>query len=129
MRIPLLLLLFSVALPTHALDCESAKTDQEIAQCELLELENDDAKVGAELQRVRAIFLEPSVRKSDREDALKAIEAAQKSWEAFREADCQAVYAMNASGTIRHPAYAMCLRYHSKQRLLQLKELSERGSY
>jgi len=125
----LFLLALLIASPTYALDCETAKTDLDIAQCELRALEKEDAAVATELQRVQAIFLQPDVREEDRLDALKAIEAAQNAWEAFREVDCQAVYAMNATGTIRHPAYAMCLRFHSKQRLMQLKELSERGSY
>jgi len=63
---------------------------------------------------------ESSESKAAREDALKGLESAQKSWEAYRKAECGALYDNWREGTIRGAMYQSCWRDVTEARTLAI---------
>ncbi len=57
---------------------------------------------------------------SNTKTTLAAFEASQKAWEAFRKAECDAVYDWWSGGTIRGAMYEGCLRSETKARTEQI---------
>ena len=55
-------------------------------------------------------------------DALTGLDASQKTWEAFRKAECEAVYSWWSQGTIRGAMYQGCMQSLTKSRTQQVWE-------
>ena len=51
----------------------------------------------------------------------KKLIVAQRAWVKFREADCAAVYAKSASGTMRTGLFIGCMQSHAEQRIKTLE--------
>ena len=55
-------------------------------------------------------------------EAAEKLLAAQRAWTGFRDAECQAVYALNADGAERNLAQMECLSARTRERTRQLRE-------
>jgi uncharacterized protein YecT (DUF1311 family) len=53
---------------------------------------------------------------------LAALDSAQKAWEVFRKAECEAVYDNWSGGTIRGSMYQACMQSLTKARTAQVRE-------
>lgn len=118
-RAPAWPLLVLCAWPIAALDaagCGDAVSDAEINECFNADLARADEAVDRAYRRVLAELEAPATS-----EARDAVVRAHRHWHAFREADCDAVFAFNQGGTVRLPAYAMCMTAHAQQRQEQLE--------
>ncbi len=111
-----------------ALDCANAITTPDINECVAIEKDKVEVKLNETYQRVLA-FLDNSdpLIKEDAAKAKMKLKEAQRAWITFREADCDAVYAYNASGTIRTVMWIGCMQTHAEQRIAELNSFMEGG--
>lgn len=111
-----------------ALDCAQAITTPEINECASIEQQEVETQLNATYQKVLA-FLDQAdpLIKDDAARAKAKLMEAQRTWIKFREADCDAVYNLNASGTIRNVMRIGCMQAHGKQRIGELNGLIEGG--
>ena len=92
--------------------CNSPVTS-DIEACLTLELERADSSLSEYLKEARKTCAE------DAED-MAALEAAQKAWAQYVEADCKAAHQHWIQGTIRGAAYLSCKVIHTKSRTCDL---------
>ena len=64
--------------------------------------------------------LDPSV--------FASLKTAQRSWIAFRDADCSFQYERYGDGSMRNIAHSACMMSHTAQRAIDLYALSEEGN-
>ena len=69
---------------------------------------------------LNAVYKRLQDRKSDDEDAAKALVEAERAWTAFRDAECRFDSADNLGGSIYPMVYADCLERLTRTRIEQL---------
>ena len=123
----LLLVAVSVFLPqTAQASCDDAVTTMEINDCAQQEFD----KTEAELNRVWKQVMAHLDELADEPDAVAAkaqLRTAQKTWVNYREQDCQAVYTMHQSGSIRTLMHLGCKTAHADRRTRELSEWLAEG--
>lgn len=123
-----LLALALTLLPLYAVaadPCDTAVSDPDINECAAQEYSRVDGILNTTYKKVLA-----DLKASGKEypDALKARQElikAQRLWVSFREADCNAIFTLHQSGTIRVLMYHSCMTSHSEQRIKELKEFNQ----
>lgn len=109
-----LALLSSSALSASAgIDCQNARTTIDINQCAAIELESAQAQLAEYLQ---ASF----EHHADDPELVAAIKAAQKDWQAYLAAHCDAVYTQWRDGTIRGVMSLSCKTQLTQQRTYEV---------
>jgi len=111
-----------------ALDCANALTTPDINECASVEQKKVEARLNTTYKTVLAYLdhADPIIKDDAASAKLKLIEA-QRAWIKFREADCQAQYEFNASGTIRTVLWISCMQAHAEQRTRDLESFSSGG--
>lgn len=108
-------------------DCgETAETTIELNDCAKQELDRAEARLNKTWKEVMARLAE----RTDEPDATAAREQlrdAQRTWVKFREQDCQAVYTLWQSGTMRTLLHLGCLSGHADRRTKDLEEWLAEG--
>ena len=101
-------------------ECGQFISDADIIDCVTQESEGADASLDDALS---SLLGELESQGQDDPNALKAQELlvrAQNQWTAFRKTDCDARFAINQGGSVRIPAYQLCMTDHAQQREQQL---------
>ena len=100
--------------------CQQATPDggttMGIASCIQAESEVWDAILNRKYKEVRAAF-------SQEQGLADQLMTAQRAWIAFRDAECQLVYAMWIDGTIRVVAASECVLRMTARRALELRDI------
>nr|WP_255784065.1 lysozyme inhibitor LprI family protein [Lysobacter chinensis] len=114
------------SVPTRAgaddIDCAQASATMEIDICMSREYERADVELNTSYKRLRAQLQ----RFEDEFDCAactgmsEMLVEAQRHWIAFRDRDCDAVYAHAADGSGRNQALLECLIEHTRTRTRQL---------
>lgn len=122
--VPLLLALTTGA--ASALDCAEAITTPEINECAAIEQQAVEKRLNAAYRKVLAYLdsAEPAIADDAARARARLVEA-QRAWIRFREADCDALYELNASGTIRTVLWIGCMQSHAERRIEQLDDFME----
>ena len=100
--------------------CQQATPDGSttigIASCIQAESEVWDTILNRKYKEVRAAF-------STEQGLAEQLLAAQRAWIAFRDAECQLVYAMWIDGTIRITIASECVLQMTARRALELRDM------
>ncbi len=110
-----------LASDADAIDCSQAITTPDLNECASIEKDKVEARLNETYKQVLA-----SLDQSDplfKDDAARAkakLIEAQRAWIRYREADCDARYSLNASGTIRTVIWFGCMRSDAEQRIKEL---------
>jgi len=109
-----------------ALDCSKAFTTPDMNECARIEQEKVEAELNATYKRALAFLdgRDPPIKEDAARAKAKLIEA-QRAWITFRESDCEAVYSLNSSGTIRTLMWIGCMRSRAEQRIKELNRLMD----
>lgn len=102
-------------------ECGQFISDADIIACVTQESERADTSLDNTL---RSLLDELKSQGRENPHALEARELlvhAQDQWAAFRQTDCDARFALNQGGSVRIPAYQLCMTDHAQQREQQLK--------
>lgn len=102
-------------------ECGQFISDADIIDCVTQESERADASLD---DTFRSLLDELESQGRDNPHALEARDLlvhAQNQWAAFRKTDCDARFALNQGGSVRIPAYQLCMTDHAQQREQQLK--------
>ncbi|WP_178114752.1 lysozyme inhibitor LprI family protein [Pseudomonas saliphila] len=102
-------------------ECGQFISDADIIDCVTQESERADARLD---ETLRALLDELESHPQNNPHALETRELlvhAQDQWAAFRKTDCDARFALNQGGSIRIPAYQLCMTDHAQKREQQLK--------
>lgn len=107
-----------------AIDCAKANTTPEINECAHAEQQKVEQKLNATYQAALNFLdqMDPLVKDDAVKAKAKLIEA-ERAWIKFREADCDAVFSLNASGTIRTVLRIGCMKSHAQSRIQDLENL------
>lgn len=89
--------------------CAGAITTLAINQCAQAQVQQAEGQMETYLAAARNRYAEDS-------QALGALQAAQQRWSAFRQAHCDAVYALWREGSIRGLMHSQCMRQQTRQR-------------
>ena len=111
MRTLLTLLFFLPITSVSALDCSKAISTLDISRCSKIEQE----KVESELNKVYK-----RVMKNLEAKTKQSLRKAQRIWVKFRKADCDAVYAHNAPGSMSGLMYSGCMKSRAEHRIKEL---------
>ena len=123
MRKLLLLLLCLLAYlgPAHgAVSCEDSGLQSPIGAC--LKSASDEAEVELNaayrglLSRLSSTTGQPGARAAMRE----SLRLAQRSWVAYREADCRALYMIHEGESVQEMNYIQCMTARAKTRIEEL---------
>lgn len=93
----------------------------EINACMAAELQKVEADLNATYARVVKSLSLPDRPDLPRSAWLVKLRNAQRAWVAFREKNCDAVYELNAGGSIRNMRYLACMRRHADARARELE--------
>lgn len=110
----------------HALDCDTAQTQQDMNQCAHLDWQAADGDLNAEYKRARA-----TMRRIDGDlpqnlaGAEATLRDAQRAWITFRDAACAAEGFLFRGGSMEPFMVSSCLATLTRQRTQALKSLSE----
>jgi len=126
MKLPWLLLLIITASSARASDlCDKAYTTIELNKCGESEYQKADNKLNAAYRA--ALKISESIEDAQqRKDTRQALVEAQWIWVKFRDKDCDAVYNLWSSGTIRGVAYWGCMYDRTEQRTKELESFTFR---
>lgn len=103
-------------------DCSNAITTMEVDICASRELEIVETDLNKAYQSLMRGLTKPEPGEEENYAlARKRLLEAQRAWVTFREADCQAQYALHASGTIRNAIYIGCMSERATQRIKELR--------
>jgi uncharacterized protein YecT (DUF1311 family) len=100
--------------------CEKAHTTPEINACARKELDLADVALNSMYQSVLTQLTQASKDEPESGEAKLQLIAAQREWVRFREHDCQAIFTLWRTGTIRTLQYLTCMQMHAEQRTKQL---------
>jgi len=123
--VSVLLLFPLVALADDA--CDRAVSDPEINECVARDFERADKALNA---AYRKTLSELQAQGKDQPEALEAratLIKAQRLWVEFRENDCDALFTLNQSGTIRTAMYYGCMTSHAQQRTKELEDFGDQA--
>lgn len=126
MRTFVLLLLGTLATGAFAAsepkpDCANALTTVQMTQCAALDADAAEAQLNTAYQQLLKRLGQPDTATDKFSLMRQKLQVAQRAWIKFRDADCDAVYQVNASGTIRGLAALGCKRAHAEQRTKELQ--------
>jgi uncharacterized protein YecT (DUF1311 family) len=94
----------------------------EISNCLDDELAKTEVVLNGLYGRVMRELSKPDQSLMTYSNIKKKVIDAQRAWVSFREKDCEAVYELNSSGSIRNIRYISCMRKHAEDRIRELKE-------
>lgn len=119
----LALLLASLANAEEAadLDCENALTTRDMEQCIAIESDKAEAALNQTYQRLVKQLTHPDTEHENYTEYRKKLLDAQRAWIKFRDADCDALYALNSSGSMRNIVYLSCKQQRAEQRTKELE--------
>ena len=124
-RLLLLAALFTscaaVAATEPKLDCANASTTVAMTQCAALDADAAEAKLNAAYKALVKNLSQPDTATDNYTLMRQKLQAAQRAWIKFRDADCDAVYQVNSSGTLRGLAAVGCKRQRAEQRTRELQ--------
>ena len=100
--------------------CEKAYTTPEINACARKDLDRADAALNSMYQSVLTRLTKASKDEPESGEAKLQLIAAQREWVRFREDDCQAIFTLWRTGTIRTLQYLTCMQSHAEQRTKEL---------
>ena len=111
------------------IDCAEATATPELNHCAEIRLKKADSELGAALGRARAkIAKTDSDKPYDPASWTAEVEAAQKAWAAFREADCKGLVPNEwQGGTGATLAVLECMAQMTEQRAFELTERYREG--
>jgi len=95
--------------------CPNAVTTLEINRCLSKEIAHAESDLNRYLAEARRLLAEES-------EAAAALDRAQASWLAYRDADCNAVFELYAQGTIRGPMGGGCKLIRTQRRIHDIWE-------
>jgi uncharacterized protein YecT (DUF1311 family) len=102
--------------------CASAQTTKQINECKHRQLERADSELNATYQKVLTRLSAPDALGRPQDEEKKSVVEAQRHWVKFREANCFAVWSLNADGTVRTALNIGCLEELAVQREQQLRK-------
>ena len=106
-------------------DCINASTTVEMTQCAALDVDAADAKLNDAYQQALKSMNQPDTD-SDKYSAMRQqLQAAQRAWITFRDADCAAIYQVHASSSLRALSALGCKRTRTEQRTKELQAYFE----
>ena len=115
------LLLFSAATFASAQDsCDEAYSTPDVNLCAAKDLDQAEIALNKTYQSVLDELLTESKDNPDAGEARKQLINAQRMWVQFREDDCQAIFTLWRSGTVRTLQYLTCMQNHAEQRTKEL---------
>lgn len=119
----LVLLSFIFCIGTaQALDCSKAITTPDINACASVEQKKVEARLNEVYQRIINGLSQPDTETEKYSEMKNTLISAQRAWVKFREADCNAVFTRNASGTIRTVMFIGCMQAHAERRIKDLED-------
>lgn len=123
-QIPLLVsvLMCMPAIAFAKINCKTAATTPEINECAQIKLQAVEKKLNETYRRVLKSLDRPDEDSESFTQIKKSLVEAQKSWVVFRDKDCDAVYTLHASGTIRTVMSISCMQRHAEKRIKDLSE-------
>jgi uncharacterized protein YecT (DUF1311 family) len=121
MRVLIALLLLACSASAAAINCANAITTLDINECASREQAKVEAKLNKVYQRVLKSLDKPDEELEKYSEMKKKLIVAQRAWVKFREADCDAVYAKSASGTMRTVLFIGCMQSHAEKRIKELE--------
>lgn len=95
-------------------DCANAQDQATMNECAGKALKKSDAELNA-------VYKEIEQRLKDDSDTTKLLVTAQRSWVAFRDAECTFSNSRSADGSVYPMIYAMCIDGLTQLRTKQLK--------
>ncbi len=110
-----------VAFAAPAPDCANASTTVQMTQCAAQDADAAETRLNAAYQQLVKQLTQPDTATDKYSEMRQKLQAAQRAWIKFRDADCEAVYQVNASGSIRGLAALGCKRAHAEQRTKELQ--------
>lgn len=119
--LPITLLISLIPITSHALNCKKALTTSDINECARAEQKIVEAKLNKTYQRVLKGLDQPDNETEKYSEMKQKLIEAQSAWGQFRKADCDAVYARYAGGTIRSVMFIGCMLQHAEQRIEALE--------
>jgi uncharacterized protein YecT (DUF1311 family) len=117
-------LLFSLSAQadTHTeLDCSKVFSTSDIEQCAAIELDKTEAQLNDAYKHLVKQLTQPDTAQDNYIEYRKKLLTPQRAWITFREADCDAQYAIHSSGTIRNIVYLGCKQQRAEQRIKELE--------
>jgi uncharacterized protein YecT (DUF1311 family) len=109
-----MLVLAAGAGAARAAECGDNSNQRELDACAGRSFQKADAELNADCKRVVE-------RLKDDADTAKLLVQAQKSWLAFRDAECEFSTALTRGGTIRSMLVTMCREKLTRKRIGDLK--------
>ncbi|MGR5461846.1 lysozyme inhibitor LprI family protein [Photobacterium damselae] len=109
----LMILSFSTLADDEVLDCDNPMNTIQINQCAAIKLETAQAQL---VQYLKASL----THNANDPELVEAIKAAQKDWQAYMTAHCNAVYTQWREGTIRGVMAISCKTELTEQRTHEL---------
>ncbi|SFN04569.1 Uncharacterized conserved protein YecT, DUF1311 family [Izhakiella capsodis] len=97
-----------------AVDCTKATTQAEMNQCANADYKNADSELN---------LIYKHVLKSTSGEHKSLLQAAQRKWIEYRNADCQFQTFKSKSGTVWPMNFSTCLENKTRQRTKELKEM------
>ncbi|MDQ0475071.1 lysozyme inhibitor LprI family protein [Labrys wisconsinensis] len=113
-RLVVLLALLALAPAARADDCADAADQRTMGECVGKSYQAADAELNSLYKRIQQ-------RLKDDADTAKLLVAAQRSWVAFRDAECTFSSSGSAGGTIHPMVYAQCADGLTRKRIADLK--------
>jgi uncharacterized protein len=98
----------------------SGETTIEVNQCQAEESRRADRELARYVAAARARLLSEAGDSDNSAKALAGLDVSQKAWEAFRKAECDAVYDWWSDGTIRGAMYEDCVQAVTRSRTEQV---------
>ena len=120
-----LLTVVLICIPNMAnakVDCKNAVTTQDINDCAQIKLAAVEQKLNKTYRQVLMSLDRPDEDSESYSQIKKSLIEAQKSWVVYRQKDCDAVYTLHASGTIRTVMHITCMQRHAEKRIKDLLE-------
>lgn len=105
-----------------ALDCARAVTTPDLDTCAAADHQRADAQLNAAYQRVLRTLGQGEEPPAERAAVQAALRDAQRLWVRFREADCKALYARDAGGSVRTLTFHGCMQARAEQRTRELQD-------
>ncbi len=102
-------------------DCANASTTVQMTQCAALDADAAEARLNMAYKALVKQLTQPDTATDHYTQMRQKLQTAQRAWITFRDADCEAVYQVNSSGTLRGLAALGCKRQRAEQRTRELQ--------
>jgi len=101
--------------------CDKAVTTRDMEQCLTIESDKAEAALNQTYQRLVKRLTQPDTEHENYSEYRKKLLDAQRAWIKFRDADCDALYALNSAGSMRNIIYLSCKQQRAEQRTKELE--------